>query len=127
MSGLLTYNDYMDCLSKTLSEYEKQKDIIVIKINTLKEVISKMKEETKVEDYKKFKTARIRLATHGKEPINSIWRSYRYWCEATNEKKLTLSQFTIELEKDLGKQEHYPLVVFNTQEDVEEYDATCSA
>jgi hypothetical protein len=53
----------MDCLTKTLSEYEKQKEIIVIKINTLKEIISKMKDEVKEETYKRFKTARIKTTT----------------------------------------------------------------
>jgi hypothetical protein len=39
-------------------------------------------------------------------------------------RQLTLNQLTIELEKEFGKQEHYPLVVFNTDEDVAEYDAS---
>jgi hypothetical protein len=115
----------MDCLIKTVSEYEKQKEIIVLKINTLKEVISFMKDEAKEETYKRFKAARIRLATHGKESISSIWRAYRYW-SVDIKRHLSISQLTIELEKDFGKQEHYPLVVFNTDEDVEEYDTTCS-
>ena len=62
------------------------------------------------------------------ESISDIWRSYRYWHESNGaHRKLSQIDLIKYLEIQLGKpinNMYYPgVVVFNTSEDIQEYDA----
>jgi hypothetical protein len=60
--------------------------------------------------------------------LAEIWRSYKYWLEAVGGvgKRLTQTELNRRLEDEFGKPTqgkfYRGVVVFNTDEDVEEYD-----
>jgi len=62
---------------------------------------------------------------HNISTLKDIWRAYRYWFNEGNDilsgRRLTLNEFTIELEKDLGIQEQYNIEVFYSEEDIKNY------
>ena len=82
------------------------------------------------DSYAKFRFGRIRVERDSDEQasIADIWRSYRYWQEAVGGvgKKLTQAEVVRRLEDEFGKPSqgkfYRGLVVFNTEEEVEQYD-----
>lgn len=82
------------------------------------------------DSYAKFRYSRMRVDRDSDEQstLNDVWRSYRYWQEAVGGagKKLTQAELQRRLEDEFGKPsqgKYYSgLIVFNTEEDVEQYD-----
>lgn len=82
------------------------------------------------DSYAKFRYSRMRVDRDSDEQstLNDVWRSYRYWQEAVGGvgKKLTQAELQRRLEDEFGKPSqgkfYSGLIVFNTEEDVEQYD-----
>jgi len=82
------------------------------------------------DSYAKFRYGRIRVDRDSDEQasISDIWRSYRYWHEAIGGagKKLSQAELIKRLEDEFGKATqskfYTGVFVFNTEEDVEQYD-----
>ena len=89
-----------------------------------------LKYREEFDSYAKFRYSRIRVDRDSDEQatINDIWRSYRYWHEAVGGvgRKITQTQLIKRLEDEFGKASqnkfYTGLFVFNTEEDVEQYD-----
>jgi P4 family phage/plasmid primase-like protien len=82
------------------------------------------------DSYAKFRFSRLRVDRDSDEQITltDIWRAYRYWYEAVGGagKKLQQAELNRRLEDEFGKPSqskfYRGLVVFNTEEDAENYD-----
>ena len=87
------------------------------------------------DSYAKFRFGRMRIDRDSDEQttLTDVWRSYRYWYEAVGGagKRLTMAELTKRLEDEFGKlsqgKYYRGVVVFNTEEDVEEYDTAKAA
>jgi hypothetical protein len=78
-----------------------------------------------------WRNARVRIDKDGGLiTVGDLWRSFRYWYDASPkiEKKLSQSAFLDEMTKALGLPKdgkiYSGLFVFNTEEDVEAHDAS---
>jgi len=82
------------------------------------------------DSYAKFRFGRIRVDRDSDKQcsITDVWRSYRYWQEAVGGvgKKLTQVELVRRLEDEFGKASqgkfYTGVFVFNTEEEVEQYD-----
>ena len=82
------------------------------------------------DSYAKFRYGRIRVDRDSDKQctITDVWRSYRYWQEAVGGvgKKLTQAELVRRLEDEFGKATqgkfYTGVFVFNTEEEIEEYD-----
>jgi P4 family phage/plasmid primase-like protien len=82
------------------------------------------------DSYAKFRYGRIRVDRDSDSQctVTDIWRSYRYWQEAVGGvgKKLTQVELVRRLEDEFGKPSqgkfYTGVFVFNTEEEVEQYD-----
>jgi len=82
------------------------------------------------DSYAKFRYGRIRVDRDSDKQctVTDVWRSYRYWQEAVGGvgKKLTQVELVRRLEDEFGKATqgkfYTGVFVFNTEEEVEEYD-----
>jgi P4 family phage/plasmid primase-like protien len=87
------------------------------------------------DSYAKFRFGRIRVNRDSDEQVSltDIWRAYRYWYDAVGGagKKLQQAELNRRLEDEFGKPSqgkfYAGVVVFNTEEDAEAYDATLRA
>jgi hypothetical protein len=107
-----------------LQKYLSEKKTIENKIEALKEVIA-LDKSMSIDSFTK---ARIRLdrSSSDSSSITAIWRAYRYWIEETGcSPKLSSANFFKIFENIFGKPKdntYIGIFVFNTQEDVENYD-----
>ena len=82
------------------------------------------------DSFAKFRNSRIRINRDSDEQtsITDIWRSYRYWQEAVGGagKKLTQAELILRLQSEFGQARqnkfYTGVLVFNTDEDIEQYD-----
>jgi P4 family phage/plasmid primase-like protien len=83
------------------------------------------------DSYARFRFGRMRVNRDSDQQttLTDVWRAYRYWYEAVGGagKKLTQADLTKRLEDEFGKPSqgkyYRGVVAFNTEEDVELYDA----
>jgi phage/plasmid-associated DNA primase len=89
-----------------------------------------MKYRESFDSYARYRYSRMRVDRDSDEQttLAEIWRSYKYWLEAVGGvgKRLTQNELNRRLEDEFGKPSqgkyYRGVVVFNTDEDVEEYD-----
>jgi len=82
------------------------------------------------DSFAKFKGSRVRLdrASTDTTALGNFWRAYKYWLEAVGGvgKKLTQAELVRRLEDEFGKptdgKSYTGIFVFNTDEEVEQYD-----
>lgn len=82
------------------------------------------------DSFAKFKGSRIRLdrASTDTTALGNFWRAYKYWLEAVGGvgKKLSQAELVRRLEDEFGKptdgKSYTGIFVFNTDEEVEQYD-----
>jgi hypothetical protein len=127
-----------ELIKKALSEQcrlQKELKAIEMKLLCLREVRDALPAELPVE-YTSFVSSRIRSrkipvdqATDAdKTSYFDLWRAYRYWRElaSSTHKKLTQVEFMKLLDAQFGKPEdgkyYSGMYVFNTQEDIDEFD-----
>jgi P4 family phage/plasmid primase-like protien len=89
-----------------------------------------MKYREQFDSYARFRYGRMRVNRDSDESTSmaDIWRAYRYWYEAVGGagKKLAQAELNRRLEDEFGKPKEgkyfMGVFVFNTEEDVDEYD-----
>lgn len=89
-----------------------------------------MKYRESFDSYARYRYSRMRVDRDSDEQttLAEIWRSYKYWLEAVGGvgKRLTQTELNRRLEDEFGKPTqgkfYRGVVVFNTDEDVEDYD-----
>lgn len=127
----------LDTLLMFIGEF-RETEKTLIKVNERLDALEK--KETKVEkkvikddssQFRTWVTTRTRLDNDADlgSTLGDMWRSYRYWRESIDGlvSKMNQANFRAEVVKQFGKTSdgstYKGLLIFNTDEDVEAYDA----